>query len=185
MARIPQADFGGTRFEGRAQSRQYNPVTAKSESKKIEEQKRILLREQEIKNREQEREFQMESLELESKQTIDSSAQKIALEIEGHALKAQQLYAKQDLQSEQERETDIYQQEASANKFQLKQEADIFTNRLAQEQALLNNKQQIKQTSSRINNIKQQSSNIENSSTRNNSKAMIVIIIIIYILRVT
>ena len=146
MARIPQADFGGTRFEGRAQSRQYNPVTAKSESKKIEEQKRILLREQEIKNREQEREFQMESLELESKQTVESSAQKIALEIEGHALKAQQLYAKQDLQSEQEVERDIYQQEASANRFKLKQEADIFTNLLAQEQALLDNKQQIKRT---------------------------------------
>lgn len=146
MARIPQADFGGTRFQGRAQSRQYNPVTAKSERKKIEEQKRILLREQEIQNREQEREFQMESLELESKQTVESTAQKIALEIEGHALKAQQLYAKHDLQSEQELETDIYQQEASANKFQLKQEADIFSNRLAQEQALLDNKQQIKRT---------------------------------------
>jgi len=155
MARIPQADFGGTRFQGRAQSRQYNPVTAKSERKKIEEQKRILLREQEIKNREQEREFQMESLELESKQTVESTAQKIALEIEGHALKAQQLYAKQDLQSEQEVEKDIYQQEASANRFQLKQEADIFSNRLAQEQALLDNKQQIKRTAFEYNQTNQ------------------------------
>ena len=155
MARIPQADFGGTRFEGRAQSRQYNPVTAKSERKKIEEQKRILLREQEIKNREQEREFQMESLELESKQTVESTAQKIALEIEGHALKAQQLYARQDLQSEQEVEKDIYQQEASANRFQLKQEADIFSNRLAQEQALLANKQQIKRTAFEYNQTNQ------------------------------
>ena len=155
MARIPQADFGGTRFQGRAQSRQYNPVTAKSERKKIEEQKRILLREQEIKNREQEREFQMESLELESKQTVESTAQKIALEIEGHALKAQQLYAKQDLQSEQQLETDIYQQEASANRYQLKQEADIFSNRLAQEQALLDNKQQIKRTAFEYNQTNQ------------------------------
>ena len=155
MARIPQADFGGTRFQGRAQSRQYNPVTAKSERKKIEEQKRILLREQEIKNREQEREFQMESLELESKQTVESTAQKIALEIEGHALKAQQLYARQDLQSEQEVEKDIYQQEASANRFQLKQEADIFSNRLAQEQALLDNKQQIKRTAFEYNQTNQ------------------------------
>jgi hypothetical protein len=156
MARIPQADFGGTRFQGRAQSRQYNPVTAKSESKKIEEQKRILLREQEIKNRELEREYQMETLELESKQTVESSAQRIALEIEGHALKAQQLYAKQDLQSKQEVEKDIYLQEASVNKFQLKQESDIFDNRLAQERALLENTQQIKRTAFDYNQTNQQ-----------------------------
>lgn len=101
MARLQKADFGGTRYQGSAQSRNFTSVKAASSQKALQGYKEQVAADDSVKNRELERQFQLENLERSGQQDADSQALKIQLEAEGFALKRQQLWNEGTLNNKQ------------------------------------------------------------------------------------
>lgn len=101
MARLQKADFGGTRYQGSAQSRNFTSVKAASSQKALQGYKEQVAADDAVKNRELERQFQLENLERSGQQDADSQALKIQLEAEGFALQRQQLWNEGTLNNKQ------------------------------------------------------------------------------------
>lgn len=103
MARVRQADFGGTRFQGSASSSGSGPVQTRSSSLKNKGRKEQLLQDQEIKNSETRREEATANIFLEAQQKLvrsqlekDSQEQKWDLQ-NTQDLQKNLLESKQDL----------------------------------------------------------------------------------------
>ncbi len=92
MSRIYKSEVTGARYKGVNTSVKFNPVKAQSSDKQLQGWKQAREQDRQAVSREINREQQQENLELESKQRIASSAQKVQQGQERDALATQQLF---------------------------------------------------------------------------------------------
>ena len=125
MPRQPQADFGGNRYRGSATSRQANAIKARSKRNQTEGKRQALQQKQDIQNREQEREYQLESLQLRAQQGVDADSLRLQLQVEQDALNNKQLLEQGLLASEGETKEAILQNKASLDQYKTDQKINL------------------------------------------------------------